>query len=224
MLGAGQGWSHHHPGDPRLATFTLTTGQLVACTFAVVLALGVLGGGAYVIGRHAAEVSSKADPRASRGDQVLLVDPAANSLSSSSSRSGKSLSSFKAPGFSSLSSSTATSLPAGPSTSLSPPAAPTAPPDGLYLQVAALPLRAAQSLQERLVQQHLPATIAPGPDPATFRVLVGPASGRDELETWSRDLRAAGFEPFPRRYPSGELSAPPWSSDSGSPSTSTGRE
>lgn len=70
---------------------------------------------------------------------------------------------------------------------------------GTYLQVAATRKPDADMLVDVISKKGFRVTVAPVPDSELFRVLVGPASGPDELNKLKTDLAAIGFKGFPRK-------------------------
>lgn len=70
---------------------------------------------------------------------------------------------------------------------------------GTYLQVAATRKPDADMLVDVISKKGFRVTVAPVPDSELFRVLVGPASGPDELNKLKNDLAAIGFKGFPRK-------------------------
>lgn len=79
------------------------------------------------------------------------------------------------------------------------PAKPAPATGGTYLQVAATRKPDADMLVDVISKKGFRVTVAPVPDSELFRVLVGPASGPDELNKLKNDLAAIGFKSFPRK-------------------------
>lgn len=81
------------------------------------------------------------------------------------------------------------------------------PPDGKYLQAAALPKSNADAMVRLFRRDGQPAHAAAAPgksktDEPMFRVLVGPFEGNDELAKAREYLKEKGIEkPIPRTYP-----------------------
>jgi len=69
-----------------------------------------------------------------------------------------------------------------------------------FWQVAALDRKMANDAYTGLMQQNLPLSIAEGPSPDLFRVLVGPLTGPDHTAKMKASLEAGGFQPFFKRY------------------------
>ncbi len=69
-----------------------------------------------------------------------------------------------------------------------------------FLQVVATTRPDAEIIAESLAKKGFRTTVAPGPNPTIFRVIVGPVgNGADLAETRVR-LEASGFKPIVRRY------------------------
>jgi hypothetical protein len=79
-----------------------------------------------------------------------------------------------------------------------PPKPPSAGAGGLYLQVAATRKSEADLLAEVLTKKGYPTVVAPVPETALFRVMVGPMREADVPKA-REALTAAGFKPFPRK-------------------------
>ena len=69
-----------------------------------------------------------------------------------------------------------------------------------YLQVAAVDPGVGEVFVEFLKRKYFSALIAPGPDPSTVRVLVGPVRDDDAYQVIREDLLRAGFLSFPKKY------------------------
>jgi len=72
-------------------------------------------------------------------------------------------------------------------------------PNEVYYQVAAVDRGMAEVSVEFLKGKGLSAKTSPSPDPAIFRVLVGPLGTADQLAV-KNQLEAAGFKPFLKRF------------------------
>lgn len=197
----------------RYVTITLTTAQLAVFTFVGLVALGVVTGSAYLLGRRAAtEVRAE---RAAAGDQILLVDPPAAARSSPPAAPSPPSTGVARPNSGEASAridrpvATDPAAGAGPSHVSSPsqpgssPVALRDPVPGLYLQVVAAPARIAEAYARRLRELGFPAVLAPGPDSHNVRVLVGPVPEGESWEQLQSQLRESGFDCFPRRYVAG---------------------
>lgn len=68
-----------------------------------------------------------------------------------------------------------------------------------YLQVVATSRPDAEIVAESLSKKGFSTTIAAGPSPALFRVLVGPVSSGALADTRAK-LESAGFKPYVRKY------------------------
>jgi cell division septation protein DedD len=69
-----------------------------------------------------------------------------------------------------------------------------------YLQVAALSTPAVMRYVSELRRSQLQAVVAPGPRPGIARILIGPFSDRDSLESVRARLQMLGVIPFVRSY------------------------
>lgn len=84
---------------------------------------------------------------------------------------------------------------------------PASPPDGKYLQAAALPKTPADAMAKLFRRDGQSAHVAPAPgksksDEPMFRVLVGPFSDNTEIAKAREYLKEKGIEkPIPRTYP-----------------------
>ena len=70
---------------------------------------------------------------------------------------------------------------------------------GTYLQVAATRKPDADMLVNAISKKGFRVTLSPVPDSELVRVLVGPASGPDELAKLKNDLAAIGYKGFARK-------------------------
>jgi cell division protein FtsN len=70
---------------------------------------------------------------------------------------------------------------------------------GTYLQVAATKKPDADKMVDTISKRGFRVTLTPVPDSELFRVLVGPASGPDDLNKLKNDLAAIGYKGFPRK-------------------------
>ena len=69
-----------------------------------------------------------------------------------------------------------------------------------YIQAGAVDRGVAAVFVEYLSRKGFTAFAAPGPDPKTFRVLVGPLAGPEEIAKTRAGLEAEGFPHFLRSY------------------------
>ena len=69
----------------------------------------------------------------------------------------------------------------------------------MYLQVAAAAEPQAGVVVDTLKQKGFPALLAQGPNPALFRVLVGPYADAAALGKAKAALENAGFHPMVRK-------------------------
>jgi cell division septation protein DedD len=69
-----------------------------------------------------------------------------------------------------------------------------------YLQVAALSTPAVMRYVDELRRSQLQAVVAPGPRPGIARILIGPFSDRESLESVRARLQMLGVSPFVRSY------------------------
>lgn len=69
-----------------------------------------------------------------------------------------------------------------------------------YLQAHAGKRPDAELMASVLRKKGFPVVIAPGPTDDVFRVLVGPFEDDEAQRKGRKDLEAAGFKPFTRRY------------------------
>jgi hypothetical protein len=69
----------------------------------------------------------------------------------------------------------------------------------MYLQVAAAAQPQAGVVVDTLKQKRFPALLAIGPNPALFRVMVGPYADAAALGKAKADLENAGFHPLVRK-------------------------
>ena len=81
-------------------------------------------------------------------------------------------------------------------------------PGSTYLQVAAARKAIAEVFVEALAVRGFQASVAPGPDPVTFRVLVGPVADRSVLRNTKDHLAVEGFFSFVRYIPLLRLQKP----------------
>ena len=72
-------------------------------------------------------------------------------------------------------------------------------PGNMYLQVAAAAQPQAGVVVDTLKQKGFPAILAQGPNPALFRVVVGPYPDTATLGKAKADLENAGFHPLVRK-------------------------
>ena len=69
-----------------------------------------------------------------------------------------------------------------------------------FLQVVATTRPDAEIIAESLAKKGFRTTVAPGPNSAIFRVIVGPVSNAADLAETRVRLEAVGFKPIVRRY------------------------
>ncbi len=88
-----------------------------------------------------------------------------------------------------------------PAQAAKPAAQPAAPAAGeVYLQAVAGKRPDAELVASVLKRKGFPVLVAPGPNESVFRVLVGPFSDAASMGKTRKELEAAGFKAFPRRY------------------------
>lgn len=70
-----------------------------------------------------------------------------------------------------------------------------------FLQVVATTRPDSELIAETLAKKGFHTTVAPGPSPALFRVLVGPLNGAADIAETRVRLEASGFKnPYVRKY------------------------
>lgn len=179
--------------------FVVGSRQLAFGLFLVIALMVTFAALAYVVGRMASPVQASSTGEA-RQEKVLVIEAAAGQQLLSEARvPAKAPEPVAAP---------PSARPPAPTASYFREAAP----GQLYLQVAAADRGVAAVFAEYLTRRSFPCRVATGPDERSYRVLVGPIKGNEQLAKLRVGLKEYGFRPFLRRYKQAEATseaAPP---------------
>jgi cell division septation protein DedD len=159
--------------------------ELLTVLFIVVVLLGVFFSMGYVVGRNSAPVETarrsepyvRTDAPSAMPDKRPQTDTATPAQSARSPETAASMTAQR------------TTVPV------------TEPEPGqTFLQVSAVARPEAEILVQTLAKRGFRALLAPGPDDAKYRVLVGPAQDAAAIAKLRSELEQAGFRPFPKKY------------------------
>lgn len=188
--------------------FELTLGnrQLVSVFLVVVVLLGVFFSMGYIVGRNSPATAS-ADTAAKPGNPIVVDNPSQPTSAKPAAVEPGSERPPVAGKPSPLSAAEPSSAaqkaprkieerPPAPAPSTAEPAA-----GETFLQVVATSRADSQMVAEMLARKGFRTTVAPGPNPSLFRVLVGPLNGAADIAETRVRLESSGFKnPYVRKY------------------------
>jgi hypothetical protein len=209
--GRSQGLSARGQPDQGPVQVVLGNRQIAAVAFVIVALMTLVAALAFLAGRAGPQTAAAKDGtlESTSGEQVIVVesaDPKKDSRADSAAGTAdKAKSAPEAPAASApLPAPTAEPAQAAPAKSAPTPFDPDRSPrpkrGESYWQVASVDRGMAQVAVEYLARNGVPALLAEGTTPETFRVLAGPVANAEESARIKKSLDQMGFSPFVKNY------------------------